>query len=262
VIRLFTVLLFSLLTACGGADKTAESKEGVKTNGMVAQELFVQANQQLDSGEFAAAAKLYTRAAKHDPDRWDIPMNMAIAYSRNAQFSEALGAIETSFRNGGDKDPVVFFNLGNIYQERGMYAQAIDAYRSALALEEKPEVDTLVNLGAAYLFIFSYDDAQATFEHTHQLYPDDPRSLHGIGLIYQTKSLYPEALDYYERVHRIDPKFSMAYFNKAWVLAAMDRHDEAIRSMEMYVDRDPNGPYIRRAKNLINTWTAKKSSKS
>lgn len=262
MIRILILLLITASTACSGPDKNADTKEIVRTNGTVAQETFVLANQQLDNGEYKEAAKLYRKALKSDPDRWDIHMNLAIALSRDAKFNDALGAIEVAFQKGGDQHDVTYFNLGNIFTERGMYPQAIDAYRAALSKQSSPDVDTLINLAAAYLFIFKYDEARATYDHVSQLFPDDPRASHGIGLVYQTQSLYPEALDFYEKTHRIDSNFSMAYFNKAWVLAAMDRHDEAIQSMETYLSRDPNGPYVNRARNLIGSWKRKISSKS
>lgn len=262
MIRIIIFLLATSLVACGGPEKTAENETPVKTNGMVAQELFVQGNRALDAGDYENAINIYQDAAERHPERWDIPMNLAIAYSRTAKFKEALGAIEVAFQNGGKEHHQVYFNLGNIYQERGMYGQAVDAYRAALALQPKPEIDTLVNLGASYLFIFKYDEARATYDYINELFPDDPRAMHGIGLIYQTQSNYPEALEFYENAHRIDSNFSMSYFNKAWVLAQLERYDEAVQSMQTYLDRDPEGPYVNRAKNLINSWKSKSASKS
>lgn len=224
---------------------------------MVAQEKFLQGVQKLDAEDYAGATKDFKDATKRHPERWDIHMNMAIAYSRDAKFNEALGSIETAFRNGGDKEPIVYFNLGNIYQERGMYAEAVNAYRAALAIGDPKDLDTLVNLGAAYLFSFEYENATATYEYIRSIAPDDPRPVHGLGLVLQAQNRYADALEMYELVNTMNPAFAQTYFNKSWVLAALGRWQDAIDAMEKYIEKDPNGPYINRARGHIRFYQGK-----
>lgn len=241
------------LTACSSTPE----KPDRKTNGMVSQEHFVQGVQKLDAQDYAGALVDFKQSAKSDPDRWDVHMNMAIAYSRDAKFNEALGEIEQAFRRGGDKESIVYFNLGNIYQERGMYSEATRAYRAALAVGDAKDLDTLINLGAAYLFSFEYDNATATYDYVRSIAPDDPRALHGLGLVLQAQNRYVDALAMYEQANAMAPNFAQAYFNKSWVLAALGRWQEAINAMETYLQKDPDGPYVKRANGHLRLYRAK-----
>ncbi len=229
----------------------------IRTNGVASQEYFVQGVQKLDSKDYAGAVADFKLAEKRDPSRWDIHMNTAIAYSSDAKFSEALNAIEQAFRAGGDKEAIVYFNLGNIYQERGMYSEAVRAYRAGLAIGDPKDTDTLINLGAAYIFSFEYDSAISTFEFVRSFAPDDPRPVHGIGLALQAQNRYADALEMYEQANMMSPAFAQAYFNKGWVLAALGRWQDAIDSMETYIAKDPNGPYLRRAAGHIRFYQSK-----
>lgn len=230
---------------------------------MVAQEHFVKGNAKLESGDYKGAVKEYRRARKYHAERWDIAMNLGITYSRAGKFTKAINQMEEALRLGGDKELICYFNLGNVYQERGMYPQSVDAYRAALAQEpDKPHVDTLINLASAYMFMYQYDNAKQTYEYTRSLVPDDPRPVHGIALVLQAQNLYQQSYEMYENVHRIDPNFAMSYLNKSWVLAALDRYPEAIRSLETYLQKDPKGPYVRRANTMLRVFKSKLAQKN
>jgi len=253
--RLLLIVSFVSLAACSSSPDKPDKV--IRTNGVAAQEFFVQGVQKLDGQDYAGAVADFKLAEKRHPQRWDIHMNTAIAYSRDAKFSEALASIEKAFRNGGDKEAIVYFNLGNIYQERGMYSEAIRAYRAGLAIGDPKDIDTLINLGAAYMFSFEYDNAISTFEFVQSFAPDDPRPLHGIGLALQAQNRYADALEMYERANSVAPNFAQAYFNKSWVLAALGRWQDAIDSMETYIAKDPNGPYLKRAAGHIRIYKSK-----
>ena len=77
--------------------------------------------------------------------------------------------------------------------------------------------------------------------------PDDPRALHGLGLVLQAQNRYADALGMYEQANLMAPNFAQAYFNKSWVLAALGRWQEAINAMETYLEKDPDGQYVKRA---------------
>lgn len=221
---------------------------------MAAQELVVRANSLLDAGKYEEAASEFQAASELAPDRWDIHMNRAVALSRANHFDQALGSMELALQKGGDTEPLAYLNLGNVYQERGMYLQAVETYRAGLAVSDKPEIDLLLNLGSAYLFLYEYEKAEQTFEHMRDIVPDDPRPAHGLALSLQMKEQYKDALQAYEDVHMIDPQFAQAYFNKGWVLAALGRYPEAIQSLRGYIQRDPQGPYVKQAENLIASY--------
>lgn len=267
VTRCFVISLvaLSLTSACSStptkkdedatADETEQADSAPKTS---AQELFVQGNKALDAKDFDNAIALYEQALERDDARWDIYMNKAIAHSAQQQFSPAIEAIDQALTHGGDTQPEVYFNLGNIYQNRGLYAQSIKAYRTSLALRDRPHVDTLINIAGALVLMRQFDQAKATYEKLEQLAPDDPRVYLGLGLVEQMKDHLEDALAYYEQAITMEPDFGQGWFNKAVLLTQMGRKDDALQSYQRYLDVAPDGPYADQASRRIAHLKSKK----
>jgi tetratricopeptide (TPR) repeat protein len=226
-----------------------EEKEPVPTTS--AQEFFIQANGALDQQDFDKAIRLYENALEQDEARWDIHMNKAIAHSANQQFSKAVASIDQALANGGDKEAQVYFNLGNIYQNRGLYAQSVKAYRTSLAVSDTADVDTLLNLGAALALMREYDKSRQTYEHLQSRVPDDPRVYMGLGVVAHAEKNRKKALEQYEQAIRAEPDFAQVWFNKAALLNEMNEQDDAIAAYQRYVELAPDGPYAKRARGRI-----------
>ncbi len=221
--------------------------------GLSAQEYFLEGNAFLDNREWPRAINSYTKAIEQDPSRWDIYMNRAIAYSSDNKFPEAIASLELALDNGGQAQPEVYFNLGNIYQNRGLYGQAIDAYRASMAVSGKMDVDNLLNIAAAYTILNELDAARATLLKIRETAPDDPRALHGLAMILQLEEKFDEAIQAYQQIHSIAPRFSQSYFNRAYILMGTSRFQEAIDAFQKYIELDPKGPYVQRAENNIES---------
>lgn len=254
---LFLVITtLALQIGCSTTNKrTSRSKapqEDVYT-GLSAQEYFLEGNAFLDNKDWPRAISSYTRAIAQDPSRWDIYMNRALAYSSNNQFTEAIASIELALDNGGLKQPEVYYNLGNIYQNRGLYGQAIDAYRAGMATSGKMDVDSLLNIAAAYTILNELEPARTTLLKLREISPDDPRVLHGLAMLLQLEEKIDEAIQAYQQIHSIAPNFSQSYFNRAFLLMATSRFQEAITAFEKYIALDPDGPYVKRAESNIQS---------
>jgi tetratricopeptide (TPR) repeat protein len=248
------------MSACSSTPKkTADDtvKEAAAAPQASAQELFLQGNQALDREEYEQAVSLYDRALEQDPQRWDIYMNKAIAHSSVQQFTEAINAIDKSLTHGGDAHAEVYFNLGNIYQNRGLYAQSIKAYRSSLALRDAPHVDTVVNIAAALMFMRETDKAEKTYNYLKTLAPDDPRIYLGLGLIDQIENNYKAALEHYDQAILMAPDYAQAHYNKAALLHMTKKYAEAVESFQRYIEIAPDGAYVERAQARINSLQSK-----
>lgn len=208
----------------------------------------------LSQKNYAAAAKSYAKASAIAP-HWQIFLNQAIALAKSHSFEESIKSMRLAVEHGGKNKHTVWFNLGNIYQNRGMYEEAIDAYRVAISLSQGPDFESILNISSALLFVQRYDEARATAEKLIELNPKDPRAYHNLALIPQMQKNYPKALEAYERVHEVDPNFAQAYYNKADALGSgMKRYSQSIKAFEKYIELAPNGPYITRAKRYIQNY--------
>ena len=258
---IFLIAFVFALSACSGnknAQKTDPTPVEPVDSGPSAEELFVKANKQLDQRAWDKAIASYDRAIEKDPALWAAHMNRGIALGRSGDFKKALAAFEQALQQGGAEKAEVYYNLGNLYQERAMYSAAVDAYRMSLALETNPNIDTLLNLSAAYVFLRQYDSANQTYEYIRTLAPDDPRPLHGLGLVQQLNDHFQDAVGTYEQVHALAPQFALSYFNKARCLAQMQDWDEAIGSLQDFLRHEPEGPTARRAKTMIEIYTERR----
>ncbi len=252
---LLLLALIALQTACTTTsqrpDRAQRAQAAAAQSTLSAQEYFLEGNAFLDQSKWQLAINSYNKALAQDPTRWDIYMNRALAYSSNTKFEEAIASIELALDNGGSEQPVVYYNLGNIYQNRGLYGQSIDAYRAGMAISGKLDVDSLLNIAAAYTFLNEIDDARATLLKIRELAPDDPRAPHGLALLLHLEEKIDEAIQAYEQIHVIAPNFSQSYFNRGFLLVRMARFQEAIAAFQKYIELDPDGPYVKRASNNI-----------
>jgi tetratricopeptide (TPR) repeat protein len=252
------------IAACGTPDEKKDNdraltEKQVKQDNPTTDNAHAKAGHEaLARGDYRAAEQAYARALSRYPEAWELRMNRAIALSHIPDFEGAMGEMRQAAQQGGKESWLFWYNLGNLYQNRGMYEESVTAYRAALSLHRTPNVDILLNLGAGYLFVQRYEEARQTFDYVVELAPRDPRAYNNLALLLQMQRKYPEALAAYEQVHMLDPNYAQAYFNKADMLGGgMNRHAEAIAAFERYIELEPNGPYVGRAKNRIDVMRAK-----
>lgn len=201
--------------------------------------------------DWRLAAKAYKRAIEANPNEWELYMDLAVVQSKIPQFLNAIDSIEQAIDRGGAEDWRTWYNLGNIYQNRGMYAESIEAYRVSRTFQEKPHIPTLLNISSGYIFLRRYEEAKETLDYIASLSPREVRIYHNLALIDHLQRKYDVALKGYEQALDLDPKFAQSHYNRGDVLINLKRYDEAAAAYGEYVRLEPEGPYIKRARNKI-----------
>jgi tetratricopeptide (TPR) repeat protein len=108
------------------------------------------------------------------------------------------------------------YELGGIYLDKKLYAQAISNFQKALKTaeqeEQNPENLALIynGLGYAYFAQEQYDLAIRNYKEALKLYPGYVTALNNIGHAYERKNLIAQALQAYEEVLESQPKNSTA----------------------------------------------------
>lgn len=260
---LFTITLsLSLATGCKSKPQTQDDQSLItetsttsnSTDKAEAKIYTEKALQAAEEGNWRSATSYYTAATKNDPDNWKLYLDLAIAQSKVPDFQAAITSIRLAMEKGGERDWLTWYNLGNVYQNRGMYHESIDAYRVALGLTSSTNLDILVNISSGYVFLGKYEEAQETISHILTIEPQELRALHNAALIPHLKTDYEEALIAYDAVLAIDPNFAQSLFNKAHVLSSLKRYSEASRYYELYIQADPDGPYVNRARTRAEEY--------
>lgn len=221
-----------------------------------AQEIFIQGNQYLDAKDWKQAVETYKKA-KVDGKRWDIYLNRGIAEIQLGKFSDALLSFELALKNGGEKEAVVYFNLGNLYQERGFYTSAIDAYRAGLVYvpEGQIDIDLLTNLGSAYVFARKFEEANETYNYLQGVASNNPAAQHGLGMVFLSQDKYRDAIAMFEQVNLAFPNFAMAYYTKGEAFARRKQYSKAVESFENYTRLAPDSAYRKRVEGLIQKYS-------
>ncbi|MBL1176428.1 tetratricopeptide repeat protein [Pantanalinema sp. GBBB05] len=103
-----------------------------------------------------------------------------------------------------------YYELGSIYLQKKVFAQAITLYQKALKAEEElPEQEGALiynALGYAYFGQEQYDLAIRQYKEALKLNPQYVVALNNLGHAYERKQLSSQALEAYEQALQIEPQ--------------------------------------------------------
>lgn len=111
----------------------------------------------------------------------------------NEEYAKAI----TLFNKAVKKDKNFAFawdNLGYSYRQLGNYKQAIECYKTSLALDPKGKMP-LMNIAVAYQLDNDIDNAKKAYEKYGEFYQDDPEVFYGLGRMYFIEKDYEPALE-------------------------------------------------------------------
>jgi len=140
-------------------------------------------------------------------------------------------------------DPVIQYDLGLAYYERGLKTDAFKHLKKALALKPVfPEAENA--LGRYYAEQGQYDQAQHAFQRAlaDPYYTTPHLALYNLGLVYEKKGDPDSALKQYREAVRLQPNYGVAYYRMGQILEDQRRADQA---------RDAYGRAIEFAPDLV-----------
>lgn len=130
---------------------------------------------------------------------------------------------------------LAWFNLGAAYQGLKLYEKSIDAYKYAVAIEEKFDY-AYRNMGDAYIRLRKYRDAIEVLERVHELAKPEDVIYEAIGYCYEKLKQPAQARLQYRKASHLRPedsrllyKISCTYFAEAKWEAAYKQLEAAIR---------------------------------
>jgi len=183
-------------------------------------------------GKYDQAQKEYQEAVRLAPDSIWALSSLADLFVLQEKMAEAASVYEkliASERSDPDEagSEVLYFNLGVIYSRMGKSAEAMDAFRSAVKLNDRyPEA----HIGLAILHEMNngYDDAIRSYEKAISIDPANAGVYHHLGMALIRANRYDEAVKVYQTLSKIDPKDPYAYIEWANVYFLLKKPDDAI----------------------------------
>ncbi|RYY49695.1 MAG: tetratricopeptide repeat protein [Chitinophagaceae bacterium] len=126
---------------------------------------------------------------------------------------------------------LAWFNLGAAYQGIKLYEKAIDAYKYAVAIDEKFDY-AFRNMGDAYIRLRKYKEAIEMLEKVAELSRPEAVIYEAIGHCYDKLSNFPQARFYYKKASHLNAedgqlfyKIACTYMNEgAWQAAIKQLH--------------------------------------
>lgn len=170
--RLF-FLLFTLLTTSFAYSQNNSEK---------AKEMKDEAVKRMDNGQVDESLKLLKEAQKLDPDKLDIPYEMAFAYILKRDYKEATKILEKNLDHKEISDGV-YQLLGNSYDYWGKPEKALDAYDRGL--KKFPNSGRLyLEKGNVYLIKKEYNTALPLYEKGVEVDPTFPSNYYRLALLF------------------------------------------------------------------------------
>jgi tetratricopeptide (TPR) repeat protein len=166
-------------------------------------ELFAQATQLYDTGDYAAAIT-----------KWE----------------EFLAANPTLHAING--------NIGNAYRDLGDIEKATEAYETLLVAEPRNTMANY-NLGEMLVQVGEIDAAMPYFEVVVEGAPDDPAVYYNVAELYFSQRELEGAITYYTRAIEVDPGYLPAYMQMGFAYVNSGDIPNAILAFEKYVEIAP-----------------------
>jgi tetratricopeptide (TPR) repeat protein len=199
------------------------------------------ANIYFNHKRYDQAIRIYERIVKGSPKKASIYANLGFAYGELKKYKSSAENYEKAL-SSGNKDPQVRYNLAATYDKLKRTNQSINAYEKLAAVQ--PTVEILNILAQHYVSEKHYEKAIQTYRKLINLEPrkathyinlgqiyglmgdvdkeiiayksalkkdaeDDGAHLN-LGVAYEKKALYQEALEAYSRAYELNPDLENA----------------------------------------------------
>ena len=126
---------------------------------------------------------------------------------------------------------LAWFNLGASYQGLKLYEKSIDAYKYAVAIDEKFDY-AYRNMGDAFIRVRKYKDAIEVLEKVLELSRPEDVIYEAIGHCYDKLKNYGQARFYYRKASHLSPDDSKLYYKIACTYIHESQWTQAVKQLE------------------------------
>ncbi|MFZ0798874.1 MAG: tetratricopeptide repeat protein [Terriglobales bacterium] len=134
------------------------------------------------SGQTDEAIAAFQKAVAANPYYWTNHTALGNEYLRLGDTAKALPEFQKITEIAGD-NPMGYEGIGTVYMREGKWGEAIPQFQKAIAIA--PDAATYSNLGTAYFFLKSYDQATKMYEKAVEMTPNDEVLLGNLGDAYR-----------------------------------------------------------------------------
>ncbi len=178
------------------------------------------------------------------------------------KFDEAL-QIFLAFAANNPNVYQIYFNIGDVYREKGEFDKANEQYIAAQAkAKEKADVimqaKALASLGEVCLRQDKLKEAQEYFTQSIALNPKDEILAYNVAEIFFGRNQTDKAIEYYQLATQIKPEWSEPYLKMGYAYLNKGDMAKAVEQLNEFLKRDPESPQAPVVKSLIESLTKTK----
>lgn len=178
------------------------------------------------------------------------------------KFDEAL----VIFQKFAELNPNVFqiyFNIGDVYREKGEFDKANEQYMIAQTkAKEKADVvmqaKALASFGEIFLRQEKMKEAQEYFTQSIALNPKDEILAYNVAEIFFGRNQIDDAIKYYLLAIQIKPEWSEPYLKLGYAYLNKGDMVKAVEYLKQFLTRDPESAQAPVVKSLIESLTKTK----
>jgi tetratricopeptide (TPR) repeat protein len=175
-------LLAALLCGSRGTAQTGAGSPNRGNQDRVAQ-LFAQAAQEINSGEYSAAIDTYKSALSIQPDSPQALSNLGVAYHLAGRFPEAVETLKKALKLNPEGVPANLI-LGMDLIRLGKPQEALPPLQKVLKRDPHHR-DALLAEASAYFALHDFDSATRVYQTEVTVRPDDVDAWYGLGLCFE-----------------------------------------------------------------------------
>jgi len=179
------------------------------------------------------AKKMFEKALKMDPNNIKLYFTIAKNVAQVGNLDEAINYYKKYLdlqKKEGKEDFDGYFELGNIYIQKKMYPEAVEALTKATTIK-KDDFLSFSLLGNAYVQIGKFQEAIIAFSASTVIIPTNKNAWYNLGQAYLSNKDNKKAAECFEKVVSLDAKDYEAWLFLGYL---SDMNKDYKRSVESY----------------------------
>jgi len=176
------------------------------------------------SSEWKSDEILFLKAEERQPKNSIIYNDIGQLYQEKGLYDKAFKSYEKAIRLN-KRNHIAWLNLGTLYGETGNYSQAVDNIERSLSIHESYKGHN--NLGLIYSRMGDNDKAIEELKKAIDFNPRLTKAYMDLGVVYAEIGQFGKALEQFDRALELNPEIADIHYNLGILYERLGREKEA-----------------------------------